>query len=209
MKQTTCEQLITLLKQKGIHNADVLAAINKTPRHLFVDTPLISHAYIDTALPIAHEQTISQPFIVALMTELLVTDKKLHKVLEIGTGSGYQAAVLAQLVDEVYSVERIEVLYKEATQRLAQLGLNNIFTKLDDGANGWPEHAPFDGIIVTAATTEIPQALLEQLANGGRLVIPVGQPSYQELQMITREGDNFTTQVLDAVVFVPLLAGVV
>lgn len=208
MQQSTCEQLVALLKKKGINNAAVLEAIRKTPRHFFIESVLASQAYSDTALPIAHHQTISQPFVVARMTELLVADKNLHKVLEVGTGSGYQAAVLANLVDEVYSVERIEVLYQAAKQRLEQLGLNNVFTKLDDGANGWPEAAPFDGIIVTAATSVIPQLLLDQLADGGRLIIPVGHVGYQELYVITREGNEYVTQILDAVVFVPLLSGI-
>jgi protein-L-isoaspartate(D-aspartate) O-methyltransferase len=163
---------------------------------------------LDQALPIGQQQTISQPFVVARMTELLVAHKKLRKILEIGTGSGYQAAILSHLTDEVYSIERIETLYQKAKQRLANLGFNNIFTKLDDGANGWPEKAPFDGIIVTAATAVVPQALLEQLAEEGRLIIPVGQPGYQELQVITRKANNYVTQVLDPVTFVPLLSGV-
>jgi protein-L-isoaspartate(D-aspartate) O-methyltransferase len=205
---TTVEELVASLKRKGINNVAVLEAIRKTPRHFFIASSLTSQAYSDTALPIAHKQTISQPFVVARMTELLLEGGPLNKVLEVGTGSGYQAAVLAQLVDEVYTIERIKSLYEEATQRLQQLGLSNVFTKLGDGAKGWAEVAPFDGIIVTAASPAIPQYLLDQLVDGGRLIVPIGQPGYQQLQLITRRGNDFTIQIFDPVVFVPLLSGI-
>lgn len=205
---TTSEELVASLKRKGIKNAAVLEAIQKTPRHFFIGPALSSQAYSDTALPIAHKQTISQPFVVARMTELLLAAGPLHKVLEIGTGSGYQATILAQLVDEVYTIERIEDLYKEAKQRLQQLNLSNVFIKHGDGVKGWPEVAPFDGIIVTAASPTIPQYLLDQLTDGGRMVVPIGQPGYQELQVITRNGNNFDIQISDPVTFVPLLSGV-
>lgn len=207
MQLSTCEELVALLKRKGIANAAVLNAISKTPRHFFIDPTFAAQAYQDKALPIAHKQTISQPFIVARMTELLLANNHFHKVLEVGTGSGYQSAVLAQMVDEVYTIERIEGLYKEAKQRLQQLGLSNVFTKLSDGANGWPEVAPFDGIIVTAAASHVPQILLEQIAEGGRMVIPIGESDYQALHVISRNENNFSTAVYDPVIFVPFLSG--
>jgi len=201
-------QLAAALKKKGIQNAAVLAAIAHTPRHLFVDPNFISEAYSDHALPIGHSQTISQPFVVARMTELLLGDRASAKnILEIGTGSGYQAAVLSQLADHVYTIERIFPLYERATKLFADLKINNIQTRFDDGNQGWPGIGLFDGIIVTAASKEIPQTLLDQLADNGRMVAPIGGPGYQELYLIERAGEKFTTHVLDPVVFVPLLAG--
>lgn len=204
----TCEQLVALLKRKGIKNAAVLRAISNTPRHLFIESSLTSSAYEDSALPIAYGQTISQPFVVARMSELLLGNSSLNRVFEVGTGSGYQAAVLSQLAGEVYSVERIEALHDVAKQRLASLGFVNVHTRCADGSQGWEEHAPYDGIIVTAAIPAVPQILLDQLTDGGRLVIPIGQPGYQELQVITRRGDEFSREVFDPVVFVPLLTGI-
>lgn len=208
MSQSNAAQLAAVLKKKGIQNAAVLAAIANTPRHLFVGSSFVSEAYADHALPIGHSQTISQPFVVARMTELLLGDKtSVKNILEVGTGSGYQAAVLAQLADHVYTIERILPLYERATKLFADLKINNIQTRFGDGNQGWPEVGLFDGIIVTAASKEIPQVLLDQLADHGRMVVPIGVPGYQELYLIEREGEKFTTHVLDSVVFVPLLSG--
>lgn len=204
---TTAEQLADALVKKGIADRKVLAAIRHIPRHLFVAPALTLHAYEDVALPTSHEQTISQPFVVARMTEILLAGHKIKKVLEIGTGSGYQTAVLAELVPQVYTIERIRSLYDAAIQRFAALNLTNIHARFDDGTKGWSAEAPFDGIIVTAGTEEVPQALLDQLTDGGRLVIPVGCYSMQELQLITRHADNYTIETFDPVIFVPLLKG--
>lgn len=204
--QRTRDRLIQRLVDEGIKNQRVLDVIRNTPRHIFVDEALASRSYEDTALPIGHGQTISQPFIVARMTEaLLATDP--HKVLEVGTGSGYQTAVLAQLVDEVYSVERIRPLQEQARRRFIEMRLGNIRLNLSDGGWGWEEHAPFDGILVTAAPVEIPQSLLDQLAVGGRLVIPVGPRGNQQLVQVTRTESGFDHETLDMVSFVPLLSG--
>lgn len=205
--QRTRDRLIQRLKEEGIANPAVLAVIRNTPRHLFVDEALASRAYDDTSLPIGHGQTISQPYVVARMTEALLRDGPLQKVLEIGTGSGYQAAVLAQMVKEVFSVERIAVLISAARQRFQELRLRNVRVKHSDGMIGWPEHAPFDGILATAAPEGVPPALLAQLAVGGRLVIPVGDANTQSLVMITRTPEGFQDEVLDQVTFVPMRAG--
>ena len=172
--QRTRDRLIQRLYEEGLSNAHVLEVIRRTPRHLFVDEALAHRAYEDTALPIGHNQTISQPFMVARMSELLLADGPLDKVLEIGTGSGYQTAVLAQLVERVFSVERIQALQDRAKERLVELKLRNVVFRWGDGWEGWPALAPYNGIIVTAAAADVPQALLDQLAPGGRLVIPVG-----------------------------------
>jgi protein-L-isoaspartate(D-aspartate) O-methyltransferase len=175
---------------------------------LFVDEALASRAYEDTALPIGYNQTISQPFVVAAMTELIIAAQP-GRVLEVGTGSGYQAAVLAQLVPKVYTVERIEPLVKLARQRFRQLGLSNVRAAHSDGTVGLPDFAPYDAIIVTAASEIIPEALLEQLApDGGRLVIPIGGREAQTLTLITRSEDGIERVSLDPVVFVPLLGGI-
>ena len=179
--QRTRDRLVTRLKDKGITNVDVLAVIRELPRHLFVDEALASRAYEDTALPIGLGQTISQPFIVARMTEVLLAGIPKKSVLEVGTGSGYQAAVLSRLVDRVFSVERIAPLLKQARERFYQLKFNNIKLKHSDGSWGWPENAPYDGIIVTCAAEQVPEELLKQLAPGGRLVIPVGGTGGQSL----------------------------
>ncbi len=205
--QRTRERLIERLYDEGLSNARVLEVIRRTPRHLFVDEALAHRAYEDTALPIGHNQTISQPYMVGRMTELLLAAGPLDKVLEIGTGSGYQTAVLAQLVERVFSVERIQKLQDRAKERLVELKLRNVVFRWGDGWEGWPALAPYNGIIVTAAAADVPQALLEQLAPGGRMVIPVGAGDVQQLMLIVREAAGFSRHVLDAVRFVPLLNG--
>lgn len=208
--QRTRNRLVERLQEKGIRNRDVLYVISRTPRHLFVDEALATRSYEDTALPIGHGQTISQPYIVARMTELLLEGgNPPRKVLEVGTGSGYQAAILAPLVGEVFTVERIEPLYKQTRELLYQLGYRNIHTYLSDGTWGLEREAPFDAIIATAAPEEVPQALLEQLAIGGKLIIPVGaQDGAQVLQLITRKTETaYDTTRHEAVQFVPMIAG--
>lgn len=205
--QRTRERLIQRLYEEGLSNARVLEAIRRTPRHLFVDEALAHRAYEDTALPIGHNQTISQPYMVARMSELLLAAGPLDKVLEIGTGSGYQTAILAQLVERVFSVERIQSLQERAKERMTELNLRNVVFRWGDGWEGWQALAPYNGIIVTAAAAEVPQALLDQLAPNGRLVIPVGAGAEQELLLIVREEQGFSRHVLDAVRFVPLLNG--
>ena len=203
----TRERLIRRLKEEGIRNEVVLNRIREVPRHLFVDEALSSRAYEDTALPIGHGQTISQPYVVARMTESVLAKGRSDKVLEIGTGCGYQTAVLAGLVGTVYTVERISPLLRKARQRLSQLGIHNVRYRHGDGWQGWRANAPYDAIIVTAAPPETPRALLEQLAEGGRLIIPVGPRTHQELLEITRHGDSFEEKVIGYVIFVPLLPG--
>lgn len=206
--QRARDRLVQRLQQNGIKDKQVLEAIRQVPRHLFIDEALSSRAYEDTALPIDARQTISQPYVVARMTELLMQVPDLKKVLEIGTGSGYQAAVLAELVERVYSIERIERLYKQAHERLWKLGYRNIRLRHDDGQDGWEEAAPFDAIIVTAAPDEIPLKLLKQLAVNGRMIIPVGTANgVQELQCILRTEEGFKKAVVEQVSFVPLLKG--
>jgi protein-L-isoaspartate(D-aspartate) O-methyltransferase len=201
----TRDRLIQRLREEGIRDERVLEAILRVPRHVFVDEALASRAYEDTALPIGHGQTISQPYIVALMTQALIAGGRLKKVLEVGTGSGYQTAVLAGLVDEIYSVERLEPLMKLARKRLREIGCRNVHIKLSDGSWGWKEHAPYDGIIVTAAPAQVPPALLEQLAPGGRLVIPVGGPTMQELMLVQQTDKGPIQERLELVNFVPLV----
>lgn len=206
----TRERLIQRLMDQGIGNFHVLDVICNTPRHIFLDEALSHRAYEDTALPIGYNQTLSQPYIVARMTEALLSLGPRRNVLEIGTGSGYQTAVLAQLVDKVYSVERIAPLQEKAAERLRLLSLHhNTFLKHADGTLGWPEKGPFDGIISTAAPRVVPKELLNQLAPNGILIIPVGMGDVQQLKMISRDGDadTFTTAVLEDVRFVPLLGG--
>ncbi len=205
----TRERLAQRLRDQGIANEEVLNTLIDTPRHIFIDEALSHRAYEDTALPIGFNQTISQPYIVARMTELLLEAGPLDKVLEVGTGSGYQTAILAQLVDQVFSVERIRPLQEKARKRLQRLKLHNVMLRHTDGGMGWPDKAPFDGILVTAAPREVPSELLEQLAVGGRLVIPVGD-EHQALKRITRVSETeYTTEVLESVRFVPLLGGTV
>jgi protein-L-isoaspartate(D-aspartate) O-methyltransferase len=207
--QRTRERLVKRLEEQGIKNPMVLDAIRQTPRHIFVDEALASRAYEDTALPIGYSQTISQPFVVARMTEALVETGPLDKVLEVGTGSGYQSAVLARFATTLYTVERIEPLLMQARRRFMELRIRNIRSHHSDGNWGWPEHEPYDGIIVTAAPVEIPQSLLTQLQIGGRLVMPVGQSGEQDLLLITRTETGFEKEVLNQVSFVPMLGGTV
>ncbi len=204
------ERLIQQLGNQGIHNQKILEVMRATPRHLFIDEALSSHAYTNHALPIGYGQTISQPYIVARMTEALLNEDNLDKVLEIGTGCGYQTAVLAQLVSQVYSVERIKNLLIKARNRLTFLGLDNIHFSHSDGYCGWAEHAPYQGIIVTAAPTSVPEVLLEQLAVGGCLVIPVGpqQGAQVLLKIIRTRRNRYEQYTLSEVSFVPLCQGV-
>lgn len=203
----TRARLVERLRQQGIHDEAVLAAIGALPRHIFIDEALAHRAYEDTALPIGFAQTISQPYVVALMTQTLLAAPGVQRVLEIGTGSGYQSAVLANLVRRVYSVERVKGLIERAQSRLKALRRRNVLIKYDDGNLGWPEQAPFDAILVTAAPAAVPDALRDQLADGGRMVLPVGAGDLQELRVIDRDGDAFSEQTLDYVRFVPLCKG--
>lgn len=207
--QRTRDRLINRLREQGIQNEDVLEVMRSTPRHIFIEEALASRAYEDTALPIGNGQTISQPYIVARMTEALLASagKRPARVLEVGTGSGYQSAILSQLVERVYSVERIEALQKQARQRFEELGLRNIRLKHTDGNWGWDVYAPYDGIIVTAAPQKVPKPLFEQLAPGGRLVIPVGEQGMQNLLVVTRTDEGYESKTLDLVSFVPLRGG--
>ena len=204
--QRTRDRLVQRLRSEGIRDSRVLDAIGSTPRHLFVDEALASRAYEDTALPIGYGQTISQPYIVARMTELLLQVAP-HTVLEVGTGSGYQAAILSRLVEKVYSTERIEALATLARQRFRRLGYRNIRVQHSDGSWGWPQFGPFDAIIVTAGGTEIPQPLLEQLQIGGQLVMPLGDRNGQTLVAVRRTSTVYERVDLEPVVFVPLLGG--
>ncbi|MFR9721039.1 protein-L-isoaspartate(D-aspartate) O-methyltransferase [Aeromonas diversa] len=199
------QRLLNQLIAKGITDYRVLAAIADIPREYFVDEAMAHQAWDNTALPIGHGQTISQPYMVARMTELVVANEPAH-VLEIGTGSGYQTAVLARLVDHVYTVERIKSLQYQARRRLRNLDLHNISTRHGNGWEGWASKGPFDAILVTAAASEVPQALLEQLADGGRMVIPVGE-NLQALMLIERNGSQLTQRALEPVRFVPLVNG--
>ncbi|MEZ5492179.1 MAG: protein-L-isoaspartate(D-aspartate) O-methyltransferase [Gammaproteobacteria bacterium] len=205
--QRTRERLIGRLMEQGVKNHRVLDIMRTTPRHIFLDEALSHRAYEDVALPIGYGQTISQPFIVARMTEALVNTGSLGRVLEIGTGCGYQTAVIAQLADQVFSVERIKPLLERARKNLKLLGLRQVELKFADGTLGWREKGPFDAILTTAAPQQIPGELFGQLAEGGRLIIPVGGEAGQELQLITRHGDEFHTESLQKVRFVPLLSG--
>lgn len=206
----TRDRLVGRLIEQGVSDQRVLDVMGNTPRHLFLDEALAHRAYEDTALPIGHGQTLSQPYIVARMTEVLLgASGSLQRVLEVGTGSGYQTCVLAQLVEQVLSVERIRPLQEKARKRFRLLGLNNIRLKHADGGFGWPDAGEFDAILSTAAPREVPQGLLDQLAPNGVLVIPVGAEQ-QDLTLVIREGDssNFRTQKLEPVKFVPLLSGI-
>ena len=205
--QRTRNRLVQRLRERGIENQQVLDVIGSTPRHIFIDEALAHRAYEDSSLPIGNGQTISQPYIVAKMTELLLAAGPLQNVLEVGTGSGYQTAILAPLVKKLYSVERIEPLLNKAKVRIKQLRLNNVRFKLSDGHWGWPETGPYDGIIAAAAPENIPQSLLDQMADGGRMILPVGGEK-QALVLVTREGNNWVREVLQEVKFVPFLPGV-
>ncbi|WP_404842419.1 MULTISPECIES: protein-L-isoaspartate(D-aspartate) O-methyltransferase [unclassified Colwellia] len=200
------ELLAQKLYAEGIRDQRVLQAIAQSPRHIFVPEILAHKAYDNTALPIGQGQTISQPYIVAKMSELLLADGVPDSILEIGTGSGYQTSILTQLVAKVFSVERIKALQWQAKRRLQSIDLNNVSMKHGDGWQGWSSKSPFQAIIVTAAPTEVPKALLEQLADGGRLVIPVGTDT-QILKVITRHGDEYKEQQVEMVKFVPLVPG--
>ena len=202
------EILAQKLHGEGIRDQRVLQAIAKSPRHIFVPEILAHKAYDNTALPIGQGQTISQPYIVAKMSELLLADGMPESILEIGTGSGYQTSILAQLVPKVFSVERIKSLQWQAKRQLQSMDLHNVAMKHGDGWKGWHSKSPFQAIIVTAAPSEVPQALLEQLADGGRLVIPVGLDT-QVLKVITRHGDEYKEQQVEMVKFVPLVPGAV
>ncbi|HAC34392.1 MAG TPA: protein-L-isoaspartate(D-aspartate) O-methyltransferase [Gammaproteobacteria bacterium] len=205
--QRTRNRLIERLMQQGICDPKVLEAIRATPRHMFIDEALSSRAYEDTALPIGHNQTISQPYIVGRMTEALLAATRLEKVLEIGTGCGYQTAILARLFNKVYSIERIRPLYEQTARLLREMSISNINLRCADGYQGLTHIAPFDAIIVTAAPPEIPQNLLSQLADGGCMVIPVGPTGAQKLVRLIRDGNRFHETILDQVSFVPMLRG--
>ena len=205
--QGTRDRLVQRLRDNDIQNEKVLQAIASTPRHEFVDEALSSRAYEDTALPIGLSQTISQPWVVARMTEALLKCGAADKVLEVGTGAGCQAAIIASLVPKVFTVERIEELLKQARRRFHKLGLNNIYTRHADGHLGWASQAPFDGILVTAAAVEIPAELLDQLRIGGVLVAPVEKYGTQRLLAFQRTEDGFEEKDLGGVIFVPLLSG--
>lgn len=202
-------RLVTRLKQLGVRDERVLEALNRVPRHMFVDEAMTSRAYDDTALPIGYGQTISQPYIVAQMTSLVLADERPDHVLEIGTGSGYQAAVLAELIDTVYTVERIQALYEQARRRFAELGYRNIRSRqARDDVLGLPSYGPFDAILVTAGAENLPTSLYEQLAENGRMIVPVGASGGgQRLVVVRRQGHSFSREDLDAVSFVPLIEG--
>lgn len=206
--QRARNRLVEQLKKMGVQSETVLDVIKTTPRHIFVDEALASRAYDNTALPIGHNQTISQPYIVARMTEALLADGIPENVLEIGTGCGYQTLVLSRLVKQVYSIERIEALLFKARERFYALKTRNISAQHGDGNLGWPARAPFDGIVVSAAPIGVPGKLLEQLAINGRLIIPVGKSGGQELLQITRTESGYEEKHLDSVSFVPMLEGV-
>jgi protein-L-isoaspartate(D-aspartate) O-methyltransferase len=204
----TRDRLVQRLRDQGITNLSVLDRIRNVPRHIFMDEAIASRAYEDTALPIGFGQTISQPYIVARMTEALLEGGPLTKVLEIGTGCGYQTAVLAPLVERIFSIERIEALFKRARARLKELEIRNVKLKYGDGAKGWKTQAPFDGILIAAAPLTIPESLVAQLAIGGRLIVPVGPEGEQRLLRLTRREQGIERRVLGSVSFVPLLGGV-
>jgi protein-L-isoaspartate(D-aspartate) O-methyltransferase len=204
----TRDRLVQRLREQGIQNVEVLDRIRNVPRHIFVDEALASRAYEDTALPIGFGQTISQPYIVARMSEALLFGGPLQNVLEVGTGCGYQTAVLSALVGKIHTIERLEPLLKRAKERIKELGLRNVRFRHGDGSLGWASQAPFDGILVAAAPLRVPEPLLEQLAVGGRMIMPVGPEGQQELVRFTRREQKVDRQSLGPVTFVPLLGGV-
>ena len=206
--QRARDRLVDQLRDMGIRSEVVLELIRGTPRHIFVDEALATRAYDNTALPIGHNQTISQPYIVARMTEALIEEGIPESVLEIGTGCGYQTVILSRLVSRVYTIERIDALLQRARERFHALNCRNIRAKHGDGNAGWPEHAPFEGILVSAAPVGVPQALPDQLAEGGRLIIPVGRSGEQELLCITRTREGISERRMDWVSFVPMIEGV-
>ncbi len=208
--ERTRQRLVERLQRKGITDARVLEAIRAVPRHLFIDEALASRAYEDIALPIGFGQTMSQPYVVALMTEAVCGGRRLDRVLEIGTGCGYQAAVLTHLCETVYTVERVYDLFRLARDRLFDLKFRTVQFRHGDGMQGWPEHGPYDGILVTAAPPALPEALMAQLAVGGRMIVPVGGRELQTLTIVERSGeDDFETRELEPVNFVPLVSGTV
>jgi protein-L-isoaspartate(D-aspartate) O-methyltransferase len=204
----TRDRLVQRLREQGIHDLRVLDRIRNLPRHIFVDEALASRAYEDTALPIGWGQTISQPYIVARMTQALIAGGLPAKVLEVGAGCGYQTAVLAPFAEKIFAIERVEPLVGPTQLRLKELDVRNVKLKHGDGMKGWPTQAPFDGIIVAAAPLAVPEALVQQLAIGGRLVVPVGPEGQQQLVRITRREAGVKQEILEKVAFVPLLAGV-
>ena len=204
----TRDRLVQRLRDQGIANLTVLDRIRNLPRHIFMDEALASRAYEDIALPIGFGQTISQPYIVARMTEALLDGPPLKQVLEVGTGCGYQTAVLAPLVEHIYTIERIEGLQKRARLRLKELGIRNVRFKVGDGSAGWRTQAPFDGILVAAAPLVVPEELIAQLAVGGRLIVPAGPEGKQQLLSIVRSEQGIEKRVLAEVSFVPLVGGV-
>ncbi len=206
--QRTRDRMIKRLKEQGIKDRRVLSVMREIPRHCFVEEALASRAYEDTALPIGHGQTISQPYIVARMTEVLLQTQPMQQVLEVGTGSGYQAAILSRLVRRLQSVERIRALSDQARHRFRQLKLRNIRLRYSDGGMGMPEYAPYDGILVTAAPEGIPHALVEQLRPGGVIIMPIGDSEEQILIRVTRTQEGYEKEFLERVSFVPLLGGV-
>lgn len=203
----TRDRLVQRLREQGIANLQVLDRIRNVPRHIFVDEALGTRAYEDTALPIGFGQTISQPYIVARMTEALLEGPAPRNVLEVGTGCGYQTAVLAPLVEKLHTIERIEPLLTRAKERIKELGLRNVRFRHGDGSLGWKTQAPFDGILVAAAPLTVPEALIQQLGVGGRLLVPVGPEGEQELIRFTRREQRVERESLGAVAFVPLLGG--
>ncbi len=205
----TRDRLVQRLREQGIANLTVLERIRNVPRHIFVDEALSSRAYEDTALPIGFGQTISQPYIVARMTEALLEGPPLASVLEVGTGCGYQTAVLAPLVERLFTIERIEPLLERAKQRLKELEVRNVRFRHGDGGAGWKAHAPYDGILVAAAPLTVPELLLQQLGPSGRLIVPIGPEGEQELVRFTRKAERIERQALGPVAFVPLLAGTI
>jgi protein-L-isoaspartate(D-aspartate) O-methyltransferase len=204
--QRTRTRMIERLREQGIRDELILASMNSVPRHMFVEEAISHLAYDDKSLPIGYAQTISQPYIVARMIEVMRNGKQLNRVLEVGTGCGYQAAVLAQVARKVYSVERILPLHERALITLHELNIDNVVLSYADGGLGLPDMAPFDGIIMAAAATHIPQALLEQLAIGGRMILPLGSQD-QTLHLIERDAQGYHESRLEAVKFVPLLMG--
>ena len=204
MRQRRFEMVRRQIAARGIRDRDVLEAMRSVPRHLFVPQGLQDRAYVDSPLPIDAGQTISQPYVVALMTELLELEPQ-QRILEIGTGSGYQAAVLSTLVEEVFSIEIKEILYHKATGRLEQLGYRNVRTRHGDGYFGWQEEAPFDGIMITASVDHVPPPLLDQLTDGGKIVLPLGHPfSFQNLVVVTKVGEDYKLRQVTGVLFVPM-----
>jgi len=206
--QRARDRLVNKLRKMGIDSELVLDLIRTTPRHLFVDEALASRAYENNALPIGFGQTISQPYIVAAMTQTLLGGRELGNVLEVGAGCGYQSVILSQVAKTVYSVERIGALASKLRVRLHELRVNNVRVLHGDGCEGWAKHAPFDAILVAAAAVGIPAALVDQLAVGGRLVIPVGQPGRQELRLVCKHATGIEEQTLELVSFVPMVSGI-